>query len=171
MNATFKLMIAVFVAIVLTACASNRSREDQASTSSSEDVSDPGASTVIVDDNGGGVTDSRFSDANANLESVFYFDFDQSSLSFETRAALDAWARSLASNPRAIRLEGHADERGTREYNIALGERRAKAISDYLSSSGVSSSLIETVSYGEERPAVPGTGDSAWSRNRRVELK
>ena len=168
MNATFKLMIAVFAAIVLTACASNRTIDDQTD-SSAEDVYDPGASTVIVDDNQ--VSDSEYAASNNNLESVFYFDFDKSSLSFETRAALDAWARSLSSNPRAVRLEGHADERGTREYNIALGERRAKAIADYLSSSGVSSSLLETISYGEERPAVPGTGDSAWSRNRRVELK
>lgn len=172
MNATLKLVMAVFAAIVLSACASNSSRDSSTSggQGQGEDVSDPGASTVIVDDNGG-TSDSGFSSANANLETVFYFDFDQSSLNFDTRAALNAWAASLSANPRSVRLEGHADERGTREYNIALGERRAKAIADYLTSSGVASGLIETISYGEERPAVPGTGESAWSQNRRVELK
>jgi len=101
---------------------------------------------------------------------VVYFDYDQSSISYETRSVLDAWASALNVSPRFIRLNGHADERGTREYNIALGERRAQSIADYLISAGVSSSLIETVSYGEERPAVPGTGEGSWSQNRRVEL-
>lgn len=165
MNATLKLLMAAFAAIVLSACASNTTTD-----AGTDDVSDDGASTVIVEDTS--ATDSGYdADPEAGLVNIFYFDFDQSSLTYETRAALDAYAAVLTSNPRSIRLEGHADERGTREYNIALGERRAQAIADYLISSGVSGGLIETVSYGEERPAVPGTGDSAWSQNRRVELK
>jgi len=163
MNATFKLLMAIFAAIVLSACASTSNQD-------SEDTSDT-ASTVIVDDAANTVDEVVDADPEAGLVSVFYFDFDQSSLTYEARAALDAYAAVLRDNPRAIRLEGHADERGTREYNIALGERRAQSVADYLTTSGVSSSLIETVSYGEERPAVPGTGDSAWSQNRRVELK
>ena len=165
MNATLKLLMAALAAIVLSACAGQNTVDSQSTDASSGDD----ASTVIVDDNA--VTDANLSDPEAALETVFYFDFDKSSLNYETRAALDAWADVLASSPRTIRLEGHADERGTREYNIALGERRAKAVADYLSTSGVSVGLVETVSYGEERPAVPGTGDSAWSQNRRVELK
>ncbi len=105
-----------------------------------------------------------------NLETVFYFDFDQSSLKPETRALLTAHAAALKASPRAIRLEGHADERGTREYNIALGERRALAVRDYLRSEGVNSS-IEVVSYGEENPVDTSSNESAWQLNRRVELK
>ena len=69
-----------------------------------------------------------------------------------------------------VRLEGHADERGTREYNLALGERRANAIRAYLVAQGVSRSQIEVISYGEEKPEVMGTGESNWARNRRVEF-
>ena len=104
------------------------------------------------------------------LETVFYFAFDQSALTPETRALLTAHAVALKAKPRSIRLEGHADERGTREYNIALGERRALAVRDYLRSEGVNVS-IEVVSYGEERPVVAASNERAWQQNRRVELK
>jgi peptidoglycan-associated lipoprotein len=77
----------------------------------------------------------------------------------------------LKNNSQRVRLEGHADERGTREYNQALGARRANAVADYLVLQGVSRSRVETISYGEERPAATGSGESAWSKNRRVELK
>lgn len=102
---------------------------------------------------------------------VFYFDFDQSLLVAETRAALLVQAECLAKYGSSIRLEGHADERGSREYNMALGERRANAVRDFLVVNGVSESSIETVSYGEERPVASGSSESSWSQNRRVELK
>ena len=70
-----------------------------------------------------------------------------------------------------VRLEGHTDERGTREYNMALGERRANAVRDFMVANGIAGSRIETVSYGEERPVAYGSGESNWSQNRRVELK
>lgn len=108
----------------------------------------------------------------ANLRSVFYFDFDQSSIRSDSVADLEAHAQYLASHPAAsVRLEGHADERGTREYNMALGERRGNAVERFLAINGVSSQQIEVVSYGEEKPAVLGSGDMSWSQNRRVELK
>ncbi|MBC6429326.1 MAG: peptidoglycan-associated lipoprotein Pal [Cellvibrionales bacterium] len=110
-------------------------------------------------------------DPEAGLASVFYFEFDKSSLTAQARRDLNAYAQALGSSPRAIRLEGHADERGTREYNIALGERRAKSVANYLIGAGVSPGLIETISYGEERPAVAASNESAWSQNRRVELR
>jgi peptidoglycan-associated lipoprotein len=110
-------------------------------------------------------------EAMAALDTVFYFDFDQSMLSAETRAALDGQVAHLKTTTSSIRLEGHADERGTREYNVALGERRANAVSGYLIGNGIPSYRIEVVSYGEERAANYGTGDPAWSKNRRVELK
>jgi peptidoglycan-associated lipoprotein len=108
----------------------------------------------------------------ANLQTVFYFDFDKSAVQAQGLADLERHAQFLSSNPAvSVRLEGHADERGTREYNIALGERRAKAVARVLMVNGVSASQIETISYGEEKPAVLGHNDQSWAENRRVELK
>lgn len=104
-------------------------------------------------------------------ETVFYFDFDKAILRPESRAALMQHAESLQNSPRNVRLEGHADELGTREYNMALGERRAKAIKEFLTMQGVSAGLIEVISYGEERAASFGSNNDAWAMNRRVELK
>ena len=109
--------------------------------------------------------------AVAAYGNVFYFDFDSSALRPESREALDAHVELLKTNDRTVRLEGHTDERGTREYNMALGERRANAVRDYLVVNGIDSYRIETVSYGEERPVAYGSGESSWSQNRRVELK
>jgi peptidoglycan-associated lipoprotein len=107
-----------------------------------------------------------------NLATVFYFDFDQTQVKAEAVAALRGHAKYLVANPSAsVVLEGHADERGTREYNMALGERRAQAIARVLTVNGVSSSQIELVSFGEEKPVVMGHNDSSWAQNRRVELK
>ena len=103
---------------------------------------------------------------------VFYFDFDVAEFQPQDRETLIVHARNLASNPnRRIRLEGHADERGTREYNLALGERRANSIRDFLIVNGASRNQLETVSYGEERPAVRGQTDDAYRQNRRVEIQ
>lgn len=102
---------------------------------------------------------------------VFYFDFDVSEFRPSDRETLTFHARDLAANPsKSLRLEGHADERGTREYNLALGERRANGIRDYLIVNGASRSQIETVSYGEERPARRGTSEEDYQANRRVEI-
>ena len=106
-----------------------------------------------------------------SADTVFYFAFDKAVLSDDSRAALIENAQFLMSNPRAVRLEGHADERGTREYNMALGERRANAVKDFMILQGVSGSMIEVVSYGEERAASFGSNAAAWRMNRRVELK
>lgn len=102
---------------------------------------------------------------------VFYFDFDVSEFRAADREVLTHHARNLASNPnKRIRLEGHADERGTRAYNLALGERRAEGILNYLIVNGASRRQIEVISYGEERPADRGTSESAYQKNRRVEI-
>jgi len=106
-----------------------------------------------------------------SADTVFYFAFDKAVLSADARAALVENAQFLMSNPRAVRLEGHADERGTREYNMALGERRANAVKDFMIMQGVSGSMIEVISYGEEQGASFGSSAAAWSMNRRVELK
>ena len=105
------------------------------------------------------------------LVNVFYFDFDQAIVKRTGHADLRKHIRVLAGNRRMrIRLEGHADERGTREYNLALGERRAAAIRAYLVMKGVSRSQIEVVSYGEEKPTDPRHNEVAWAQNRRVEI-
>ncbi len=102
------------------------------------------------------------------LERTFYFEFDRAVLMPSDLTALETHAQVLRNNrSRSVVIEGHCDERGTREYNLALGERRSDAIRSFLASAGVSASQIETVSYGEERPEDPGHDDSAWGRNRR----
>ncbi len=106
------------------------------------------------------------------LAHIIYFDFDQSTIKAEFRTALNGHAAYLSQNPSAsIVLEGHADERGTREYNIALGERRGNAVSRYLVVQGVSIDAIEVVSFGEERPVNAGHDSASWSENRRVEIR
>ena len=106
------------------------------------------------------------------LAHVIYFDFDQSTIKPEFRSALNGHAAYLSQNPSArIVLEGHADERGTREYNIALGERRGNAVSRYLVVQGVSIEAIEVVSFGEERPVNSGSDSASLSENRRVEVR
>ena len=106
------------------------------------------------------------------LAHVIYFDFDQSTIKPEFRIALNGHAAYLSQNPSArIVLEGHADERGTREYNIALGERRGNAVSRYLVVQGVSIEAIEVVSFGEERPVNSGSDSTSLSENRRVEVR
>jgi peptidoglycan-associated lipoprotein len=102
---------------------------------------------------------------------VIYFDFDQSDIKSEFQAVLQAHAAYLAKNPSAsITLEGHCDERGTREYNIALGERRANAVQRVLTLQGAAAGQVRVVSYGEERPASPGQTEEAWALNRRAEI-
>ncbi|MBL7663954.1 MAG: peptidoglycan-associated lipoprotein Pal [Bacteriovoracaceae bacterium] len=103
-----------------------------------------------------------------NLRTV-YFDFDSSSLSSSTRKTLDANAAYLKENSNIdIQIEGHSDERGGIQYNLALGERRAKATKDYLVAKGISSSRVSIVSFGKERPVEFGHDESAWSKNRRA---
>ena len=102
------------------------------------------------------------------VEKVVYFDFDSFVVKDDFRPVLEAHAKFLIANPtRKIVLQGNTDERGSREYNLALGDRRAKAASNYLVSLGIPASRIKTISYGKERPAVLGSNEAAWSQNRR----
>ncbi|MBY0369576.1 peptidoglycan-associated lipoprotein Pal [bacterium] len=108
------------------------------------------------------------SPAAAELETV-YFGFDSFSLDNTARDTLKTSAQWLTDNPTAtIQVEGHCDERGTTEYNLALGERRSNAAKDYLQKLGVDASRISVISYGEERPAEMGGDEAAWARNRRA---
>lgn len=111
-------------------------------------------------------------DSAALLETrVIYFEFDSSVVKSEYQEILAAHAEYIAGHPDiAVVLEGHADERGSREYNIALGERRAKAVQQLLTLQGVAHKQLQVISFGEERPVALGHDESAWSLNRRVEL-
>ena len=108
----------------------------------------------------------------AGKESVLkdaFFDYDKSSIRADSKLNLDENARWLKANPNAaLTIEGHCDERGTREYNLGLGQRRAKAAKDYLVSAGIDAKRIKITSYGKERPFVPGHDESAWKWNRRA---
>lgn len=121
----------------------------------------------------GGEAQPESAAAPADLMSkrVVYFDFDSSTVHDDDRAIVEAHANYLAQHASVkVTLEGHADERGSREYNIGLGERRANAVKQMMTLMGVSAQQISTVSYGEERPAVLGHDESAWHLNRRVEI-
>ena len=98
-----------------------------------------------------------------------FFDFDKSDLKPEARRTIERWATFFRQNPNAtVTIEGHCDERGTREYNLGLGERRANAAKNYLVSLGIEARRVATISYGKERPAVLGSNEAAWSQNRRA---
>lgn len=137
-------------------------------------ASDNGATTdttKAVDTGGNGNATEMSSGSDALSKRVVYFEFDSSDVSSEARDIISAHAQNLAQNGSlSVVLEGHADERGTREYNIALGERRAKAVKQLFVVQGVQSSQIKVVSFGEERPAMTGHDDNAMSLNRRVEI-
>ncbi len=110
-------------------------------------------------------------DTASEVESVIYFEFDSSEVRAQDQDIVAGHATMLNSNPNLrVRLEGHADERGSREYNIGLGERRSQAVRQMLMIQGVSASQIATVSFGEERPVAFGSSESDYSQNRRVEF-
>lgn len=103
------------------------------------------------------------------LPTTFYFEYDQARLAQADIRVLALHAQILRDyRNRSVQIEGHCDERGTREYNLALGERRSEAVRRYLISAGVRSTQVETVSFGEERPVDPGHAESAWAKNRRA---
>lgn len=145
------------------------------------------AAAVAASTNTGGIDSQALADSNAKLQAeaadkanklaalstkTFYFDYDQAGLKSSDYEALKAHAVYLSKNPAAhVLIGGNTDERGTREYNMALGERRAKAVSAFLSSNGAPSSQMEVISYGEEKPAATGEGEEAWAKSRRVELE
>ena len=105
------------------------------------------------------------------LTSVVYFDYDSDQLTAETEERLQMKASILRANPTMqLRVEGHADERGSTEYNLALGQRRAESVRTFLAGYGIQANRLGTISYGKERPAVEGSTETAWSRNRRAEF-
>lgn len=105
------------------------------------------------------------------LADIVYFDYDSDELTSEAEAKLRTKAAILRANPTLeIRVDGHADERGSTEYNLALSQRRAETVRDFLTGYGIAASRITTIPYGEERPRVEGTGEAVWAQNRRAEF-
>ena len=111
------------------------------------------------------------SDSGLTSQNILYFAYDKSDINSESRAKIRSLAKVIKDNGLSVRVEGHCDERGTREYNLALGEQRAKTVAELLIINGVPSNKITTVSYGEEKPAVSGSNESSWSKNRRALVK
>ncbi len=137
-----------------------------------------GASSGAVSQSGVATVDLGAGDgldpamARLTSERIVYFDFDSFAIRDEFRPMLDAHAKRLASQrDRRIVIEGHTDERGGREYNLALGQKRAEAVARSLELLGATPTQIEAVSFGKERPAAQGSNEEAWARNRRAELR
>jgi len=167
MMSKFLQTVAVLAVLAgfLSACSTNSDTPDP-----STDIDTDTTSTQAGSVENSNVEVEEAMPSTDGLPTTFYFEFDSAVLNAEARAALIAHAEYLRESMSSVRLEGHADERGSREYNMALGERRAIAVADFLAVQGVSRSQLETISYGEERPAEIGGSEFSWSKNRRVEL-
>ena len=166
------LMPLIFMIFLLGGCATGGPEYAPSGPEDSATDSEPSPRTETRVRNGKLVLRSGDDRKNTEtLNGVFYFDFDQAIVKRANHAELNKHALALSSNPAIkIRLEGHADERGTREYNLALGERRAIAVGSYLIAKGVARSQFEVISYGEEKPIRRGQTEAAWTKNRRVEV-
>lgn len=170
--AQHKLILLVLVAAALAGCGKKNTVPDPAPT---DTTYNEGGSTETWDEAGspGGEAVDWANDPSAGeLQSVIYFEFDSAEVRPEDTEIVSRHATQLAENASLrVRLEGHADERGSREYNIGLGERRAQAVRRLLLIQGASAEQIATVSFGEERPAVEGSTEEAYELNRRVEIR
>jgi peptidoglycan-associated lipoprotein len=167
------IMLLAAAALALGACASKGPKAEAPAATAGENAGAEGAGANNPNAAGGGGADDEVAGPQAGLLAtrVIYFDFDSAEIKGQGTDVVAAHARYLAAHASArVRLEGHTDERGSREYNIGLGERRAQAVRRALLLQGAADAQISTVSYGEERPAVPGHDEAAWAKNRRVEI-
>jgi peptidoglycan-associated lipoprotein len=170
-----RFFLTALLALTLAACGGNPPVPDpEPSDAGMADTGDSDASSRGRA--GGGLGEGEaFGDdpmGRGEMENIIYFDFDQSELRPEYGDLLARHAQNLANNANLkVRLEGHADERGSREYNIGLGERRSQSVRRMLLIQGAAADQISTVSFGEERPAALGSDEEAYAQNRRVEIK
>ena len=156
------------VAFLFTAC---ETASNVAGDSASGSSSNSATTATTAGAESSSTTATQMSDAEklAQVGNTVYFGFDSSELTSKAQAILDRQAAFLNVNPTmVVIIEGHADERGTREYNLALGDRRAVAVRDYLLAKGLNAARVRTVSYGKERPAISGSNEEAWAKNRRA---
>jgi len=166
----FSLVTTFAAALLLAACSTPE--DNTASTGGSGST---GTGTTSQSSNSGSTTSSIPQPPAGSQEQLtvdvgdrVFFDYDQYNIRADQRDTVQALAAWLDTYPSVtLTVEGHADERGTREYNLALGERRANSVRDYLVALGINPARLSTVSYGEERPAVLGSNDSSWAQNRR----
>ena len=165
MNTTTRILLAAALCASLGACKKDVVREEVPPAPEPPPRAEPAP-----------VSDGRFTAEDLDRDSclrqrVVYFDFDRSEIRSEFSAIMACHAKYLRDRPSArMTLEGHADERGTREYNLGLGERRSNSVRSALLATGGSGSQLTNVSYGEERPTCTDSGESCWSQNRRVEI-
>jgi peptidoglycan-associated lipoprotein len=170
-------LVVVFMAVNFAGCSSKGGEKpateaDSAATSTRSVTTEKGASTG-VDDNANVDGSNLGSNESVSMPSqnIVYFDYDKSDIKAEFKSVLEEHAAYLAANPNVhVRLEGHADERGSREYNLALGENRANATKRTLGILGISESRFTILSYGEEKPTKLGHDEGSWQYNRRVEI-
>lgn len=173
---TKHLLIVFFISIFLTigACSTSSKQIPGDVISADYEGDDPslddGSATSGLEGEGGLAVGS-LDDVIAQSGNVVYFDYNSAEIRDDSIPLIMAAAESLSTNPTAqLRLEGHADERGTREFNLALGEQRAQTVRDLIMLQGVSGNQLDIISYGEEKPVVTGSGEESWQQNRRVEI-
>ena len=169
--------ISIVLVLLVAGCSSNNTKPEDGAMVGDEiedgapiDLADDGTSSGL-DEEGAVILDPLDDPASELFVRTIYFDYDSADIREDSLNTIREHGKYLSGNPdRLVRLEGHADERGTREYNLALGESRAKTVRDVLLLEGAQEAQIELVSFGEERPAVEGTDESALQLNRRVEI-
>ena len=168
---SIRVFVILLFSLSLFACSSTEEAKDEVTIEDQGRPVDEGTQTYGAGE-GDKSSMSALDDPNSPLYTrIIYFEYDSSEIQAQYRPTVEAHAAYLASNPNVrVTLEGHADERGSREYNLALGERRAESVKRQMTLLGASDSQIRLVSYGEERPAIDGHDDYAWSQNRRVEI-
>jgi len=166
-----RIAASLFVLSLLAACASEV-KKDEPAPSASPAAAAPSAAPAARPAQPGAVAGNPLNDPKSMLfkRSVFY-DYDQSAIKTDYRSLVEAHARYLRDNPGAtITIEGNCDERGSREYNLALGQRRAEGVKSMMTVLGVRDRQVETVSFGEEKPKAQGHDESSWSQNRRSDI-
>lgn len=171
-NRFLKLMMVCASALFLVACAGDATKDDASGASDQSSMAGDGSSSTTGTGTASGFQGDPLDDPSSVLYTrVVYFDFDRSDVRPDQRDIVEAHARYLSNNPGAtVLLEGHTDERGSREYNVALGERRADSVRNLMSLMGASGTQLRSISYGEERQAAMGHDEEAWALNRRVEI-
>ena len=169
----YKFFISIFMVLFVAACATTpKDSADSSGSGSSSSGSDVSSEGTITETAGSGIVSGSQEDLIVNVGDRVFFGYDSSDLDSDALELLQDQVAWLKQNSDVtVTIEGHCDERGTREYNLALGQRRAESVANYLIANDVSRSRLIVKSYGEERPLVLGSNDSAWSKNRRVELK
>jgi peptidoglycan-associated lipoprotein len=166
--------VALSALLIFSGCASKTATDaiNSPSTATATNEASALSSTSVLSEQVSAPSSATLSTLDGRALETVYFDYDAFTIKPGARQALERNAAWLNAKPSIrVTIEGHCDERGSDEYNLALGERRAIAVKYYLVNLGIAAERLITISYGEERPAVDGQGETAWSKNRRVEFK